>query len=160
MAQNYILLPSFTDFLALALPPLENIPDVPPGPRPPIRKPKAPALTRDQRRDVQLLRSLGWQYKAIRYHTSFEIRQIEYALKQPATPKKSTGRPPLLSHAQVEELIEFVYASKKNRRMSYKQLALALNFGVKEFAIRTALQHEGFYRRLAIRKPPILEKNR
>ena len=52
MAQNYVLLPSLIDFLALALPPLEDIPDVPPRPRPFIRKPKALALIYNQRRDI------------------------------------------------------------------------------------------------------------
>ena len=44
--------------------------------------------------------------------------------------------------------------------MSYIKLAEVLDFGVKKDAIRTALVYEGFYRRLAIRKPPITEENR
>lgn len=34
-----------------------------------------------------------------------------------------------------------------------------MDFGVKKQAIRTTLLREGFYRRLAMRKPPIIEKN-
>lgn len=44
--------------------------------------------------------------------------------------------------------------------MSFVQLAAVLEFGVKKDAIRTALLREGFHRRLAMRKPPITEKNR
>ena len=44
--------------------------------------------------------------------------------------------------------------------MSFAKLAEVLDFGVKKQAIRTALLREGFHRRLAIRKPPITEKNR
>jgi Transposase len=44
--------------------------------------------------------------------------------------------------------------------MSFTKLAKVLDFGVKKQAIRTALLHKGFHRRLAIRKPPISEKNR
>jgi hypothetical protein len=44
--------------------------------------------------------------------------------------------------------------------MSYEQLAKTLVFGVKKDAIRSALVREGFHRRLAMRKPPISEKNR
>ena len=44
--------------------------------------------------------------------------------------------------------------------MSFAQLAEALDFRVKEDAIRSALLREGFHRRLAMRKPPVSEKNR
>jgi hypothetical protein len=44
--------------------------------------------------------------------------------------------------------------------MSFAKLAEVLEFGVKKDAIRTALLREGFHRRLAMRKPPISEKNR
>ena len=43
--------------------------------------------------------------------------------------------------------------------MSFAQLAEVMEFGVKKQAIRTALLREGFHRRLAMRKPPITEKN-
>jgi hypothetical protein len=64
-----------------------------------------------------------------------------------------------LTQAQVEELVEFVCASSKNRRMSFQQLAEVMEFGVKKDAICTALLREGFHCRLAMRKPPITEKN-
>jgi hypothetical protein len=70
------------------------------------------------------------------------------------------GRPPLLTQAQVKELVEFIYASSKNQRMSFKQLAEVIDYGVKKDAIRTALLKEGFHHRLAMQKPPISEKNR
>jgi hypothetical protein len=66
---------------------------------------------------------------------------------------------PHFSQAQVEELVEFMCASGENRRMSFQQLAQVMEFGVKEDAIRTAFLR-GFHRRLAMRKPPISEKNR
>ncbi|CZT48741.1 uncharacterized protein RSE6_09487 [Rhynchosporium secalis] len=123
---------------------------------------KAPELTRDQRRDITLLHSIGWSYSQISSYLPFTptIRQINYTINTRATPKKKPGRPPILTQAQVEELVEFVCASKQNRRMSYTQLANALEFGVKKDAIRSALLREGFHRRLAMRKPPISETNR
>jgi transposase len=129
-------------------------------PHPPIRKPKAPDLTRDQKRDCQLLHSIGWSYSQIRQKTGFTIHQVASACQvDRPTPRKRGGRPPLLTQAQVEELVEFVCASTKNRRISFVQLAEVMDFGVKKQAIRTALLREGFHRRLAIRKPPITEKN-
>ena len=44
--------------------------------------------------------------------------------------------------------------------MSFAKLSEALDFGVKKDAIRNALLREGFHRRLAMRKPPVTEKNR
>jgi hypothetical protein len=128
---------------------------------PPIRTPKAPSLSRDQKRDVQLLHSIGWSYSQIYKQTGFTVRQIYNACKAGGrpTPQKSTGRPPILTQAQVEELVEFVCASSKNRRMSFQQLAEVMDFGIKKQAIRLALLREGFHRRLAMRKPPISEKN-
>jgi len=53
-----------------------------------------------------------------------------------------------------------VCASSKNHRLSFEKLAEVIDYGVKKDAIRTALLREGFYRRLAMRKPPVSEANR
>jgi transposase len=151
---------SFADYILQAAAIQANNTPSGPIPHPPIRRPKAPKLTRDQRRDVQLLRSLTWKYDDIRRFTGFTIRQIQTACTERATPRKGTGAPRVLTQAQIEELVEFVCASAKNRRMSYEQLATTLEFGVGRKAIRNALEREGFHRRLAMRKPPISEKNR
>jgi len=42
-----------------------------PIPHPPIQRRKAPKLTRDQRRDITLLYSIGWSYNQIRTHLPF-----------------------------------------------------------------------------------------
>ena len=145
--------------LSLILNPLEG--PLGPLPHPPIRKPKAPDLTRDQKRDCQLLHSIGWSYSQIHKQTSYSIYQIATVCQaEQATPKKRSGRPPVLTQAQVEELVEFVCASATNRRMSFAKLAEVLDFGVRRDAIRNALLREGFHRRLAMRKPLIIEKNR
>jgi hypothetical protein len=43
--------------------------------------------------------------------------------------------------------------------MSYRTLSETLDFGVSEHIIRQALEKRGFHRRIAMRKPPISEKN-
>jgi hypothetical protein len=133
-----------------------------PIPHPPIRRPRAPELTRDPKRDCQLLLSIGWSYSQIHKQIGYAIRQIGGACSEEAraTPKKRSGRPTILTQAQVEELVEFACASSTNRRMSFAKLSEALDFGVKKDAIRNALLCEGFHRRLAMRKPPVTEKNR
>ena len=158
-----------SDFLSLVLQPIDTpvtyslTPQTQtqtgPIPHPPFRQQKHPDLLRDQRRDVQLLHNIGWSYSQIHRHTSHSIRQIRTAY-QKATPCKRSGRPPILTQAQIEDLVEFVCASATNRRMSYQKLSEVIEFGVKKQTIRSALLREGFHRRLAMRKPPITEKNR
>ena len=131
-----------------------------PIPCPPFARQKHPDLSRDQRRDVRILHSIGWSYSQIHRQTGYTLRQIGFAYRTQATPTKRSGRPPVLTQAQIEELVEFVCASAINRRMSYQKLAEVMEFGVKKQAIRSALLREGFHRRLAMRKPPITEKNR
>ena len=58
-----------------------------PIPHPPIRAPKAPQLTRDQRRDYQLLHGIGWTHKQINNQfPQYTIRQIQRAYAQNPTP--------------------------------------------------------------------------
>jgi len=130
-----------------------------PTAHPPIRQPKAQDLIRDQRRDIILLRSIGWQYKNIVTYTKATYSQVQRTCNTRATPVKRPGRPPLLTQAQIEELVDFVCASQTNRRMSYIQLANTLEFSVGRHTIRAALLREGFHRRLAMRKPPISPTN-
>jgi len=118
-----------------------------------------PHLTRDERRDCPLLRSIGWGYKQIHEKTGFSQHQIQYACTSPATPTKRSGRPPALTQAQIKDLIGYVCMSVRNRRLSFQQLANELDLGVGKKAIRAALIKEGFYWRLAMRKPPISERN-
>jgi transposase len=152
-----------SDFFDTVLHPISNLLQEPepsrPIPHPPIRRIKAADLTRDQRRDIRLLHSIGWSYSKIRIHTKATIKQIRTALVR-GTPQKRSGRPPILTQAQIEELIEFISASTINRRMSYEKLSEVMQFGVGKKGIRAALEREGYNRRLATRKPPISEKNR
>jgi len=52
------------------------------------------------------------------------VRQVRYALDNEAlTPKKKSGRPPLLDAEQRQQLVDYVCSSRKTRRMTYKELA-------------------------------------
>ena len=74
-----------------------------PIPYPLIRRPKAPDLSRDQRRDIRLLYSIGWSKTQIRRYLPYAptIRQIQYIYSDNirATPTKRSGRPPVLTQA-------------------------------------------------------------
>ena len=104
---------------------------------------------RDQRRDIQLLHSLGWSYPKITKHIDTTKQQVQYACQGLATPRKCEGRPPKLNAEQVQQLVEFVTASKIGWRMFYSRLATTLNFECGEHTIQFALKKEGFNRRIA-----------
>ena len=106
-----------------------------PIPHPPNKRQKAPDLTRDQRRDICLLHAIGWKYKDIHHHIGATYSQIQTSCSTKATPTRRSGRPPILSQAQVEELVElveFVCASAYSRLMPFERLAIVLDFGVKK----------------------------
>jgi transposase len=128
----------------------------------PLKRPKRANTTRDQRRNCKMAYRCGLDDYQIAEKVGIDVRQVRYALDNEApTPKKKSGRPPLLDAEQRQQLVDFVCSSRKTRRMTYKELA-------KEFcywncgsdAIKTALDKEGFKVRIAMCKPLISEKNR
>ena len=128
----------------------------------PITPPRK-RLTRDQRRDVQLLRSIGWTYDAIATHLDVTKRAVRYAAKTQPTPQHNkAGRPPKLTEEQIDDLIAWISSSARNRRIPYYKV-------VKEFypdnsisveALRYALKKRGYKRYIALRKPPLTAKNK
>lgn len=117
--------------------------------------------SRDQRRDVHVLHKNGFTQKQIAEHLGLTDRQVRYAIHQPATPKKRAGRPGKLTPVEVEMLIQWICASKANRRCPWYDIPIAAGLShVSYYAVRYALRKAGFRRRAARRKPPISEKNR
>ena len=130
---------------------------------PPAAHPRTAYVTCDQRRNCQLLHSVSWKYTQIQEPTGFALRQIGYVCSParacPATPTKRPGHPPILTQAQIEDLVAYVCMSAGNRRLSFQQLAEEWDFGVGKKAIRAALLKEGFHQRLAMKKPLISARN-
>ncbi|KAL3424953.1 hypothetical protein PVAG01_04234 [Phlyctema vagabunda] len=132
---------------------------------PPAQTGAIKELTRDQRIEIRTLRSIGWKYRQIvdffkGKDQSITFRQIYHASTTQATPKKRPGRPPVIIIAQIEELIYFISLSKKNRRLPLWRLAIELEWeGIGVSAIKSALRRIGYKRYVALRKPPISEKN-
>lgn len=118
-------------------------------------------LPRDLRLQVQTLRDIGWKHSKIAEHLKIMIRQVQYASTHRPTPQnRQCGRKSAIDAESLQILIDFVYASQENRQLPYCQIPWKLEWDVSEDAIRWALQKEGFFRRLARRKPPISEKTR
>jgi hypothetical protein len=80
-------------------------PSPPSTPSPPIRK-SALDTTRDQRLQIQTLRSAGLTYSQIQGQLGdVTLHQITYAIQHPVTPKKRSGRPSILTPEEVAEII-------------------------------------------------------
>ena len=97
-----------------------------------------------------------------RSRRSSKSRSLLYSIcvKQAATPVKQPGRPSQLSDAQVDEIIDFITASKVGRQMAYKTVVKILELGVTDKCLGRALKKRGYTRCVALQKPPISEKNR
>ncbi|KAI0992240.1 hypothetical protein K3495_g15946 [Podosphaera aphanis] len=90
-------------------------------------------LTRDQRVQVRTLANEGYSRRKISQNLAISYRQVCYTLKNAdLSPKNSTGRPPVLSKSQVDEIESFVCSSPENRQMSYLQLT---NFVFRHFGV-------------------------
>lgn len=84
-----------------------------------LRTPSPPALpsptsqtTRDIRLQIRTLRTANWTYNQIARHLGLTKRQVQYALcTATLTPQRRSGRPPLLTPEETEELIEFISLS-------------------------------------------------
>lgn len=122
-----------------------------------------PDLTRDERLQVKTLRAAGFTLREIESLLKITPNQAQYAAfhAHPVTPRKKTGRPPLLTKEQADELEAFVCSSRQARQMSYLALSLVFkHWGVSEYAIRYALYKRGYRRYVARQKPPLSEANR
>lgn len=115
----------------------------------PVIQPATPPSTprrqtnRDVRVAVRTLRDIGWTYAHIAEHLHITSRQVGTAI-QAATPKKRTGRPPVLTQLQLDELEAFIRYSKRNRRLPYWRLLIELNLDVGLDCIRGSLRRLGF----------------
>lgn len=107
---------------------------------------RRPDTTRDQRRDAQLMRRLGYTHAAISAELNLSLSQVQYALSHTETPITRPGRPSKLTEAQVEELKAFMAASKENEQMPYGKIPQALGWDVGEYCIRHALRKLGYKR--------------
>lgn len=107
---------------------------------------RRPDTTRDQRRDAQLMRRLGYTHAAISAELNLSLSQVQYALSHTETPITRPGRPSKLTEAQVQELKAFMEASKENELMPFGKIPQALGWDVGEYCIRHTLRKLGYKR--------------
>ncbi|EED14254.1 conserved hypothetical protein [Talaromyces stipitatus ATCC 10500] len=88
-------------------------------------------LTRDDHIRVQTLREAGFTYEQIAKQLNITQNKVQYACQSSqVTPKKARGAAPKLSESQMDEIIEWISSSKRNRRMPYPKVIKALNLNV------------------------------
>jgi hypothetical protein len=102
--------------------------------------------TRTQRIEARVLKRARKKYKEIAPFLGLTIRQVGIACRAlQATPRRRSGRPLVLTASQLDELIEFISASKENRRLPIWRLAVIFEWeGVSVGAIRSALARAGY----------------
>lgn len=86
---------------------------------------RAADTSRERRREIQILRSVGLSQSQIAEHIGLSINQVQYALANP-NPRRRSGRPSQLTEEEIQQLIDFVTSSKEGRRLSYDQIPRAL----------------------------------
>jgi transposase len=93
-----------------------------------MERPRRKHTTRDERRDIQVLREAGKTLQQISDQAGLSVNQVSYALQQPATPSKRSGRPSKLTEAQVNKLIEYIESSQIGRQTAWNELPEALGW--------------------------------
>lgn len=116
--------------------------------------------TRDERLQIHTLAREGKPVKEIAEQFSFTPYRVYYILKQPVTPRKRKGRPPIFDAEKRQQLVQHVTASSENRQTEYFRLPPEVSLHASERTIRRALGLEGFHRRVMRRKPYLSKKNR
>ena len=110
----------------------------------------------------------------LRKHTNKTIEQIAQDLglswnqvqrvcaRHSERPSVRTGRPPVLSSQQIDQLVAFVRSSYEARRMSYLDLSLDpfREWNIGQRCIQRALNSRGYYRRRARSKPVLSDINK
>ncbi|KAI0997634.1 hypothetical protein K3495_g10554 [Podosphaera aphanis] len=128
----------------------------------PISPKYAPRSTRDKRLQVRTLAREGLSFKMIAERLEITHRQVRYAMNTTKlTPKKSSGRNPSLSSAQIDEVEAYITSSQEGRQMPYFKVANVVfpHFGVSERVIEREMKKRGYTRRIAASKPPLSLEN-
>jgi transposase len=83
-------------------------------PSTPPRKKHGKYTTRDQRRNIKIVYQCGKQIPNIVAILNIIAKRVTYALNNKAlTPKKQTRQPPKLNAEQRQQLVDYVYSSRK-----------------------------------------------
>ncbi|KAI1002155.1 hypothetical protein K3495_g6050 [Podosphaera aphanis] len=119
-------------------------------------------LNRDQRMRVLELNEARKTNREISDLLGITLSQVKYTIRSGCvSPKRSTGRPPVLTPEQDEELEAFVHSSEAAKQMSYLELSMHFDtWNVGQDAIRNALMRRGYSRFIPRCKPLLTDKHK
>ena len=98
-------------------------------------KSRATNLTHNDRIRVATLRKEGYMYKWIHQRLDCTLRQVQYALQHPFTPKKHKGRPFMLIQEETDEIITWICYSKVNWCTSWMKIPAILKLDVSYYCV-------------------------
>lgn len=110
-------------------------------------------LTYKERVQIHTLRELGWQLKDISNFVQVPISTVSYCLRQPETPTKPKGRPPILNTPLRQLLIRHATENAEQRRKTREEIAHELGISVCRRTLIKAFEKEMYHRRVAAEKP-------
>ena len=100
---------------------------------PPSQAPERPVtsvhhLAHNQRRDILLMKNLGYIYLQISKQLQVTYCVIQYTVqaKRPIPQHKQAGQIPCLNEQEVDTLETYILSSQKTHQMSYIQLVMTL----------------------------------
>ena len=131
-----------------------------------FQRQRAILLTRNQRLQIQILRTLNWNHdKIVAYFRSLNINcityQVQYAtINRIISQKQRCESKVLLNIFTKRRIIDFIISSKRTRRMSFIQISEKFHLFVFEFVMRKVMQKEKIFLRLTREKSFIFEKNK
>ncbi|KAI0999796.1 hypothetical protein K3495_g8402, partial [Podosphaera aphanis] len=127
----------------------------------PARRSYSRRASADKCLQVITLHNAGHERGEIAYILDLSYKQVIHIINRGTTsPKRNPGGKRKLDQAQADELETFVRLSRRNRQMTYIELAMEFSrWGAGVYAIRSALKDRGYSRSLSRAKPPISEVN-
>ncbi|KAL5615244.1 hypothetical protein BROUX41_005300 [Berkeleyomyces rouxiae] len=107
----------------------------------------APHLSSLQRSQILALRATNIPLTQIAHQLHVSLSQVRYTVRQQtARVAPRSGRPRLLSPAQVDRVVAFVRGSPANQALPWAGIAPALGIECSVWAVRRALRLRGFSR--------------
>ncbi|QSS52078.1 hypothetical protein I7I53_07583 [Histoplasma capsulatum var. duboisii H88] len=90
-------------------------------------------------------------YQKISDRLEITYRRVQYTCENEiATSRKHTGHSSQLSEEHMDEIIEFISASRINCQMLYKKLIIVLHLEINEKCLGRALKRRGYSHRIAL----------
>ena len=124
--------------------------------------PKTPQrrLSHTERARIHSLRyDSGLSLALIAYRTGILKSTVHYCVKAQITPTKPQGRRPKLDTPTRQRLIKHATTCQEQRIKPFREIAYKLSITANKRTLTKAFEKEGYYRRVATKKPLLTPKH-